>query len=113
MVQELLSPKMHHSKCHPQSEKKKKTLPSYQLHGHAIGNVTTTKYLGVSVQHNRKWDIHINTITNKANKTPGFLRSNLKIGNKKTKETVYKALVGPILEYAATVWDPYSENEIS
>ena len=34
-------------------------------------------------------------------------------GNKKSKETAYNNLVRPILEYAATVWNPYSENEIS
>ena len=45
-----------------------------------------------------KWGTHINTITNKANKTLGFLRRNLKTGNKKTKETAYKALVRPSLE---------------
>ena len=56
---------------------------------------------------------HINAITNRANKTLGFLRRNLKIGNKKTEETANKALVRSILEYAATVWDPYTENEIS
>ena len=49
-----------------------------------------------------KWGTHINTITNKANTALGFLRRNLKIGKKKTKETVYKALVRPVLEYAAT-----------
>ena len=32
---------------------------------------------------------------------------------KKTKETAYKALVRPSLEYAATVWYPCTENEIS
>ena len=60
-----------------------------------------------------KWGTHINTITNKANKTLGFLWRNLKIGNKKTKEIAYKALVRLILGYAVTVWDPYTENEIS
>ena len=59
------------------------------------------------------WGTYINTITNKANNTLGFLRCSLKIGKKKTKETVYKALVRPTLEYAATVWDPYTENEIN
>ncbi|KAI0213334.1 hypothetical protein LSAT2_001640, partial [Lamellibrachia satsuma] len=38
----------------------------------------------------------------------GFLRRNLKIGNKKTKETAYKTLVRPLLEY---VWDPYTASE--
>ena len=83
------------------------------MHGYTIEDVTATKYLGVNIQDNMKWGTHINTVTNKANKTLGFLRRNLKIGNRKTKETANKALVRPILEYAATVWDPYTENEIS
>ena len=50
--------------------------------------------------------------TSKADKTLGFLRRNLKIGNKKTKETAYKALVLSLFEYAATIWDPYTASEI-
>ena len=60
-----------------------------------------------------KWGTLINTITNKANKTLGFLQRNLKICNKKTKESAYKTLVRPIFEYAATVWGQYTEHEIS
>ena len=75
---------------------------AYELHGHIIENVSMTKYLGVT----------ISSTTSKANKTLGFLRRNLKIGNKKTKKTAYKALVRPLLEYAATVWDPYTASEI-
>ena len=66
--------------------------------GHDTENVITTKYLGVNIQYSKNWTAHINTITNKANKTLGFLRRNLKTGNKKTKETAYKALVRPSLE---------------
>ena len=29
-----------------------------------------------------------------------------------TKQTAYKALVRPFLEYAATVWDPYTASKI-
>ncbi|XP_076446393.1 glycine receptor subunit alpha-4-like [Babylonia areolata] len=50
--------------------------------------------------------------TNKANKILGFLRRKLKIGNRKTKETVYKALARPIPEFAASVWDPYLASDI-
>ena len=56
--------------------------------------------------------MHIDTTTNKANKTLGFLRRNLKIGYKKTKETAYKAFIRQILEYSATVWDPHFANNI-
>ena len=64
-------------------QKRKQT--SYQLHGHATENVTTTKYLGVNIQDCMRWATHINTITNKANKTLGFLRRNLKPRQQKDK----------------------------
>ena len=104
----------HPQKCYTLSvtRKREKIVPSYHLHGHNLQNVSTAKYLGVNIQDNLNWGLHIDTITNKANKTLGFLRRNLKIGNKKTKETAYKAFVRPILEYSATVWDPHSANNI-
>ena len=72
----------------------------------------TLLYLGVNIQDNMQWESHIDSITKKASKTLGFIRRNLNIGNKKTKETAYKALVRPLLEYAAPVWDPYTANDI-
>ena len=54
-------------------------VPSYHLHGHNLQNVSTAKYLGVNIQDNLNWGLHIDTITNKANKTLGFLRRNLQI----------------------------------
>jgi len=103
----------HPEKCSTLSatRKRKKILPAYKLHGHPVQNVSTTKYLGVNIQDDLKWGAHINTIVNKANKTLGFIRRNLRIGSKKTKETAYKALVRPTLEYAAAVWDPYTASE--
>ena len=90
---------------------RKKIIPAYELHGHILENVNMMKYLGVIIQDELRWGTHISSTTSKANKTLGFLRRNLKIGNKKTKETAYKALVRPLLEYAATVWDPYTASE--
>ena len=45
----------------------------------------------------------------KANRTLGFLRRNLFScsKNEDVKETAYKTLVRPILEYGSTVWDPH------
>ena len=98
----------HPQKCYTSSvtRKKEKSVPSYHLHEHNLQNVSTAKYLGVNIQDNLNWGLHIDTITNKANKTLGFLRRNLKIGNKKTKETAYNAFC------PATVWDPHSANNI-
>ena len=112
--EEKWSMEFHPQKCSTLrvSRKKDKTAPAYELHGQNIENVRTTKYLGVNIQDNMQWESHIDSITKKASKTLGFIRRNLKIGNKKTKETAYKALVRPLLEYAAPVWDPYTANEI-
>ncbi len=58
------------------------------------------------------WDDHINTVVNKANKTLGFLRRNLKISSISIKERAYKAFVRPLLEYSSSVWDPYTQKTI-
>ena len=93
---------------------KRKPLPySYKLHGHTLTKEQSSKYLGVTLQSNCKWDNHINNITSKANQTLGFLRRNLKVNSTKIKEHAYKALVRPKLEYAASVWDPHTSSQIN
>ena len=46
------------------------------------------------------------TVSNICTKTLGFLRRNLYSCSKKVKETAYKGLVCPVLEYGSSVWDP-------
>ena len=110
VVHELPSTEMLHVECHPEERKNctvippTRTQPAKRQHSKIPWR-----------KHTRQPELgtpHIDTITNKANKTLGFLRRNLKIRNKKTKETAYKAFVRPILEYSATVWDPHSANNI-
>ena len=82
----------------------------YCLHGHILETVTSAKYLGVTICSDLSWDTHINHLCNKANKTLGFLRRNIKISSRKIKETAYKTFVRPILEYASSIWDPHTEQ---
>ena len=58
------------------------------------------------------WGQHISEITCKATKTLGFLRRNLALAPRHTKEVAYKTLVRPQLEYAAPIWHPYHETQI-
>ena len=66
----------------------------------------TIKYLGVTISKDLKWNTHVNVCI-KANRTLGFLRRNLSSCPQDVKETAYKGLVRPILEYASPVWDPH------
>jgi len=56
------------------------------------------------------WNKHVDNVVNKANGTLGFLRRNLQISSPSLmKTTAYTSLVRPVLEYASTVWDPYTK----
>lgn len=100
---------MHVSRKLPQNQ----TPPRYTLHNQVLQNVTSTKYLGVTLQNNGKWDEHINNIIAKANSTLGFVRRNLKTRQQQVKDLAYKALVRPHLEYSSTVWDPSCQKDIN
>ena len=54
-----------------------------------IFDTDKSKYLGVTMQLDLKWDSHINSSTTKANKTLGFLRRNIT-----TFYTLYNKHVG-------------------
>ena len=56
---------------------------------------------------NLKWNTHVSNVCTKANRTLGFLRRNLSSCPQDVKETAYKGLVRPIMEYASPVWDPH------
>ena len=107
----------HPDKCNVLSITRKKTSIKYSytlhVHGHQLEYVDKAKYLGVTIQSDLKWDSHINSITTKANKTLGFLRRNINISSTTVKEHAYKFLVRPSLEYACSVWDPYTKENIT
>ena len=84
----------------------------YELHKQTLDTVTSAKYLGITVQQEINWDNHTDDITAKASRTLGFLRQNLKISSIELREKVYLVFVRPLLEYASSVWDPYTKRNI-
>ena len=81
----------------------------YTLHGHILVKEDNAKYLGVVINKTLSWNNHINDVTKKANASLGFLRRNLRIGQENLKTSAYFTLVRPQLEYAAAIWDPYTQ----
>ena len=88
---------------------KKPIQHSYKLHGQTLSPVKDAKYLGVDISHDLSWNTHINRITNNSNRTLGFLKRNINTKHEKVKSLAYKTLVRPQLEYASSVWSPYSQ----
>ena len=86
----------------------KKINASYSLDGTVLENVEKIKYLGVTITNDLKWNTHVSNICSKVNRTLGFLRRNLMACPRDVKESAYKGLVRPILEYGSSVWDPQS-----
>ena len=64
----------------------------------------------MQLDHHLSWRPQINYVCNKA---LNFLHRNLRNCPKNLKELSYKQFVLPVLEYAATIWDPYRQNNIS
>jgi hypothetical protein len=99
------------TKCYIMSIKKK-THTFYQLGGHILEQVDSNPYLGLQISEDLKWSTHISNITKKANSTIGFLRRNLQHCPKECRKNAYISLVRSVLEYGATIWDPYQKNDI-
>jgi len=65
----------------------------------------------VTIQKDGQLTEHIKNISQKCNRLLGFLMRNKKNGSKTIKEQAYKMLLRPCLEYACTVWDPYTQTD--
>jgi len=85
---------------------------THTLNNVLISSVDQHSYLGVILNTNMSFSQHISNITTKAFKVLNFLRRNLYQCSKETKSRAYLSLVHPILEYASTVWDPYTIKEL-
>ena len=82
----------------------------YILHNQILKGKDAVKYLDVTVHHKMSWNEHICSIVKKANSSIGFFRRNLQIHQKHTKANAYKTLVRPQIEYASTIWDPFTQE---
>ena len=82
----------------------------YILHNQILKEKDAVKYLGVTVHHKLSWNEHICSLAKKANSSIGFLRRNLQIHQKHIKTNAYKTLVRPQIEYASTIWNPFTQE---
>ena len=84
----------------------------YQLEKHTLQEVQDNPYLGLQISKDLKWSIHINNMCKKANATLGFLRRNLRNVPETCRKIAYVAPVRSIMEYGATIRNPYLKGDI-
>lgn len=82
------------------------------MYDRQIENVTHSLHLGVTLQHNLKWDKHIENSCLKAHKRLDIINSlSLKL-SRRTLETLYKSYVRSILEYADVLFTNTTQDNI-
>ena len=79
----------------------------FNMGDHILSNSSREKDLGVYIDDNLNFDIHINTAINKANKVLAVARKTFDHMDSEIFCLIFKGLVRPHLEYAASVWYPH------
>ena len=93
-------------KCNVMQLSRKRIKKIHALEGTDIENVESSKFLGVTITSDLRWNTHVSNVCTKANRTLGFLRRNLYSCPQEVKEAAYKGLVRPVLDYGSSIWDP-------
>ena len=91
------------------SRKRTPLLNQCLINENMLEQVFITKDLGVLITNNLSWSKHIESIVSKANKTLGLIKRICReVKNINTRRILYCTLVRPKLEYASSVWSPYT-----
>ena len=77
-----------------------------------LESVLSEKDLGVHIDYNINFQVHIGEIISKANKILGLIRRSFKYLNQDMFLTLYKTLVRSVLEYSSPVWSPRKKKDI-
>ena len=79
----------------------------YMLHGQVLEAMDHAKYLGVDISKDLSWNTHINRISTNA------MKRNINTKNTAIRTAAYQTLVRPQVEYASTVWSPFTQTYIN
>ena len=88
------------------------TMRNYEGDRTKLETTQSEKDVGVTIDNNLNFELHIQTQINKANQIAGLLRRTFIYLDDRTFTLLFKALVRPHLEYASSVWSPYKKKDI-
>uniref|UniRef100_A0A131YM36 Sphingosine kinase n=1 Tax=Rhipicephalus appendiculatus TaxID=34631 RepID=A0A131YM36_RHIAP len=82
---------------------------NYNINGTQLLSVHEFKYLGVFFTPDLSWTRHIDYVIAKSSRVLGYLKRNAKQFPVKARALLYLSNVRSVLEYASTVWDPWTQ----
>ena len=82
----------------------------YDMDDHILKRSSVEKDIGVKIDNELKFNAHISSAVNQANRVMGITRKTFTNFNKETFLPIFKGLVRPQLEYAAPVWAPHHKH---
>ena len=80
------------------------TSPTLTIGGDIIKQVSSVKSLGVHIDENHSWSMHIEKIAKKNASGIGAIKRCRPFVNRTTLESVFNALVQPYFNYCSEVW---------
>lgn len=95
------------------SRKRTRPVCSITIDGQQLEEVSSIKYLGVTISSDLSWGLHISTICFKARQLLGFLYRSFRPAGRGCLNRLYLTIVRPVLEYCGAVWDPHQLYNIS
>ncbi|PJE77527.1 hypothetical protein CI610_03548 [invertebrate metagenome] len=108
--------KFHPKKCKvlsiKSSEKRQYYMSGPGEEKFQLENITCEKDIGVMIDEDLNFKKHIQLSVNKANSIVGLIRRSFVYLDESMFTLLFKALVRPHLEYAASVWNPFRINDI-
>lgn len=78
---------------------------------HNLKEVPNMKDLGVTISNDLNFEVHVNNVTNSANRALYTVKRTMKHLNAACGPTLYKSLVRPILEYGNSAWCPSTARQ--
>lgn len=78
-----------------------------------LEEIDCDKYLGVYLDKDLNFNTHVNEATKKATKLLDLCRRNLHMCTRDIKESAYKSIVRPHLDYASAAWSPHTSKNIN
>lgn len=79
-------------------------IPLIKINNIEIIQKNSTKFLGLTINHNLNWKEHTDQIANKLSKNLNIIRHILKFINKKALLNLYFTLIHPYLTYCNIIW---------